>query len=52
LARAGKTVLMVTHERDLAGRVDRVITLADGRIHGQSRRVRGGATLPVEAHRG
>ncbi len=30
--RAGKTVLMVTHERDLARRVDRVITLADGRI--------------------
>lgn len=32
LARAGKTVLMVTHERDLAGLVDRVIRLADGRI--------------------
>jgi len=32
LTRAGKTVLMVTHERDLAGRVDRVIKLVDGRI--------------------
>ena len=30
--RAGKSVLMVTHERDLFGRVDRVITLGDGRV--------------------
>ena len=49
LARAGKTVLMVTHERDLAGRVDRVITLADGRVQGESRRVPGGATVHDEA---
>jgi len=28
----GRTVLMVTHERDVASRVDRVVTLADGRI--------------------
>ncbi len=32
LTRAGKTVLMVTHERDLEGRVDRVIRLVDGRV--------------------
>jgi putative ABC transport system ATP-binding protein len=32
LAGAGKTVVMVTHERDIAPHVDRVITLADGRI--------------------
>jgi putative ABC transport system ATP-binding protein len=31
-AGAGRTVLMVTHERDVAGLVDRVVTLADGRI--------------------
>jgi putative ABC transport system ATP-binding protein len=37
LTHAGKTVLMVTHERDLEGRVDRVITLADGRIQGETR---------------
>jgi putative ABC transport system ATP-binding protein len=30
--RQGKSILMVTHERDLGGRVDRIITLADGRI--------------------
>jgi putative ABC transport system ATP-binding protein len=30
--REGKTVLMVTHERDIAPLVDRVITLSDGRI--------------------
>ena len=32
LARQGKTVVVVTHERDLARLADRVITLADGRI--------------------
>jgi putative ABC transport system ATP-binding protein len=37
-AGAGRTVLMVTHERDVAGIVDRVVTLADGRIAGDVRR--------------
>jgi putative ABC transport system ATP-binding protein len=37
-ARAGKTVLMVTHERDLGDGVDRVITLCDGRVVNQTRR--------------
>jgi putative ABC transport system ATP-binding protein len=32
LTRSGKTVLMVTHERDLEGRVDRVIRLVNGRV--------------------
>lgn len=32
LAQSGKTVVMVTHERDIAPLVDRVITLADGNI--------------------
>jgi putative ABC transport system ATP-binding protein len=32
LAASGKTVVMVTHERDIAPLVDRVITLADGNI--------------------
>ncbi len=32
LARSGKTVLMVTHERDVSRIADRVITLADGRL--------------------
>ncbi|MBI5547472.1 MAG: ABC transporter ATP-binding protein, partial [Deltaproteobacteria bacterium] len=35
MARAGRTVLMVTHERDVSAYVDRVITLADGRVAGQ-----------------
>jgi putative ABC transport system ATP-binding protein len=32
LAKAGKTILMVTHDNDLAGRAQRTIRLADGRI--------------------
>ncbi len=32
LATAGKTVVMVTHERDIAPLVDRVIAVVDGRI--------------------
>jgi putative ABC transport system ATP-binding protein len=32
LARAGRTVLMVTHERDVTRLADRVVTLSDGRI--------------------
>ena len=34
LARQGKTVLMVTHERDASAIADRVVTLSDGRIVG------------------
>jgi putative ABC transport system ATP-binding protein len=32
LSRTGKTVLMVTHERDMSRIVDRVVTLADGQV--------------------
>ena len=32
LARLGKTVLMVTHERDVSRLADRVVTLVDGRV--------------------
>ena len=31
---------MVTHERDVAGLVDRVVTLADGRVAGDVRQAR------------
>ncbi len=42
-AETGRTVLMVTHERDVAGLVDRVVTLSDGRIvdDGPTARARG-----------
>jgi putative ABC transport system ATP-binding protein len=32
LARTGKTIVTVTHERDIASRADRVVTLVDGRV--------------------
>jgi putative ABC transport system ATP-binding protein len=32
LARSGRTVLMVTHERDIESRVDLVVRLVDGRV--------------------
>jgi ABC-type lipoprotein export system ATPase subunit len=32
LAKAGRTVVMVTHERDVRRLADRTITLVDGRI--------------------
>jgi len=32
LVRNGKTVLMVTHERDIAQRVNRTVTIADGKL--------------------
>ncbi|NOX31818.1 MAG: ABC transporter ATP-binding protein [Actinobacteria bacterium] len=34
LTTAGKTVVMVTHERDIARRVDSVITVSDGQVLG------------------
>ncbi len=40
-AGGNRTVLMVTHERDVAGLVDRVITLADGRVVGDATGGRG-----------
>lgn len=32
LTRAGKTVLVVSHERDVAARADRVVTIVDGKV--------------------
>lgn len=58
MVKAGKTILMVTHDMDLAKRVERTIRLADGEIidHGLSRSEReatqaqqsGGATSEKE----
>lgn len=41
----GRTVLMVTHERDVAGVVDRVVTLADGLVVGDARSARARAEV-------
>jgi putative ABC transport system ATP-binding protein len=40
LARDGKTVVLVTHERELGRIADRVITLADGRLVDDARQAR------------
>jgi putative ABC transport system ATP-binding protein len=37
LARQGRTVLMVTHERDAGARADRMVTMADGRVVADAR---------------
>jgi len=36
LARAGKTVVVVTHERDALRKFDRVVSLVDGRVAEQT----------------
>jgi putative ABC transport system ATP-binding protein len=38
LAANGKTVLMVTHERDVSRYADQVVTLVDGRVSGEDNR--------------
>src|SRR5262249_31926219 len=49
LVRSGKTVLIVTHERDIGRRVDRMITLQDGAIVADEQYPRGGA-FPEDDH--
>ncbi len=44
LARQGRTVLMVTHEREAGARADRMVTMADGRVVADVRR---DATAPI-----
>jgi len=41
LSRSGKTVLMVTHERDVTRVADQVVTLADGQVASSVARARG-----------
>jgi putative ABC transport system ATP-binding protein len=43
LAAAGKTIITVTHERDIARRADRVVVLADGRVTDVTAGARGAA---------
>ncbi len=52
LASAGKTVVMVTHERDIAERVDRVVTVADGHVLGTHPPAAESAAAGLEAAHG
>ncbi|GMQ93699.1 MAG: ABC transporter ATP-binding protein [Acidimicrobiia bacterium] len=49
LAGTGKTVVMVTHERDIAAVVDRTISVADGRVLGSNRPNSSGTGIGTEA---
>jgi putative ABC transport system ATP-binding protein len=49
LARQGRTVLMVTHERDVGAHADRVVTMADGRVVADVRRDATAATSAGQA---
>ncbi len=42
LSREGKTILMVTHEEDLARRADRIVRMRDGKIISDTGRKKGG----------
>jgi putative ABC transport system ATP-binding protein len=50
LSAAGKTVVMVTHERDLAPFADRIITLADGKVVGDDTAARNGSRRAGVSH--
>lgn len=50
LTRGGKTVLMVTHERDLTRFADRIVTLADGKVASETRNDRRGRASSEVAH--
>ncbi len=47
-SRSGKTVIIVTHERDVARIVDRVVTLSDGKVVGEEGRESGRDARPME----
>jgi putative ABC transport system ATP-binding protein len=47
LVESGKTIIMVTHDADLATRVTRTLTLADGRVVGDTRRPGAAAEPPL-----
>jgi putative ABC transport system ATP-binding protein len=49
LARQGRTVLMVTHERDAGARADRMVTMADGRVVSDHRRPVAAASFARQA---
>ena len=47
LVDGGKTILMVTHDDDMAQRVTRAVTIADGQIAGDKRIVRAPVSIPA-----
>jgi len=47
LAKLGHTIILITHDRDVAGNADRVIELRDGEIVSDSGQPGSGRTVPV-----
>ncbi|MCB0217979.1 MAG: ATP-binding cassette domain-containing protein, partial [Chloroflexi bacterium] len=47
LVAAGKTIVFVTHDRDLAARASRCIEIADGRVRSDERLDRGANPAPA-----
>lgn len=47
LAAAGHTIILITHDRDVAAQAERVIEISDGRIVGDSARDGGGTAQPA-----
>ncbi len=50
LTKAGKSILMVTHERDLTRFATRIVTLADGKVIGQSTPINANAASVEACH--
>ncbi|MGZ8906574.1 MAG: ATP-binding cassette domain-containing protein, partial [Methylobacter sp.] len=52
LHREGRTILLITHDESVAAHAQRIITIRDGKIAGDSGENRSGRMLPPPQHRG
>lgn len=52
LHREGRTILLITHDENIAAHAERIIVLRDGQVVGDTGENRAGAPLPAVRHRG